>query len=65
MTAPPTSQMPFLQHLEELRRRLLRALVGIGVAFAISLAVARPVYGFIVRPVMRYLPEGSSSSSPT
>jgi sec-independent protein translocase protein TatC len=58
MTSTPPTQMSFLQHLDELRSRLLRAIIGVVVAFALGLSVARPVYGFLVRPVRQYLPEG-------
>jgi sec-independent protein translocase protein TatC len=54
----PAGQMTFLQHLDELRTRLLRALLAVGVAFAGSLAVARPVFRFLVAPVTEFLPEG-------
>src|SRR5437588_12262448 len=30
-------RMSFLEHLEELRSRIIRALIGVGVAFAVSL----------------------------
>jgi sec-independent protein translocase protein TatC len=58
MTEPSGSEMTFLQHLEELRGRLLRALLGLGVGFVVCLGVARPVYGWLVRPVVDVLPEG-------
>ena len=58
MTEDSSSEMTFLQHLEELRRRLFRALLGLLVGFVVCLWVARPVYGWLVRPVVDVLPEG-------
>ena len=36
MTSTPPTQMSFLQHLDELRSRLLRAIIGVVVAFALG-----------------------------
>lgn len=58
MTVEPTGEMTFLEHLEELRGRLFRALLGLLAGFVLCLAVARPVYGWLVRPVVDVLPEG-------
>jgi sec-independent protein translocase protein TatC len=58
MKETPSGQMTFLQHLEELRRRLMRSAVWLVVAFSISLFFARQTYAFIVAPVTRYLPSG-------
>jgi sec-independent protein translocase protein TatC len=58
MTEASTGEMTFLQHLEELRKRLLRVLLGLAVGFFLCLTVARQVYGFLVRPVVDVLPEG-------
>ena len=58
MTEASSGEMTFLQHLEELRKRLIRALAGLVVGFLLCLTVARPVYGWLVRPVVEVLPEG-------
>jgi sec-independent protein translocase protein TatC len=59
--------MPFLDHLEELRWRLIYALaafvVGLVVAFALVSKV--DVVGFLEQPVLPYLPRGASSCSRT
>jgi sec-independent protein translocase protein TatC len=44
-------RMSFLEHLEELRSRLISMLVGAGVAFAISMIVAVPLWEIIQRPL--------------
>ncbi len=58
MTEAFSGEMTFLQHLEELRKRLIRALAGLVVGFLLCLIVARTVYGWLVRPVVEVLPEG-------
>lgn len=44
-------RMSFLEHLEELRSRLISMLTGAGVAFAISMIAAIPLWEFIQRPL--------------
>ena len=43
-------RMSFLEHLEELRSRIIRALMGIAVAFVASLAFTKPLWNFIKEP---------------
>ncbi len=43
--------MSFLQHLEELRRRIFLAAVGVLLAFFVCFAFADPIYGFIEAPM--------------
>ncbi len=47
-----SSKAPLLDHLIELRRRLLWSFVAIGVAFAVCLYFARPIFGFLVQPLL-------------
>ena len=47
------SHAPLLDHLIELRRRLLKAFAALAVAFAICLYYARPIFGFLVQPLVR------------
>jgi sec-independent protein translocase protein TatC len=49
------STMPFWEHIEELRRHLLRALMGFGVALFLGLAVGERLTQFIAAPVEREL----------
>jgi sec-independent protein translocase protein TatC len=44
-------QMSFLEHLEELRKRLVRAVLSIVVAFGICFYFADNIYGFLARPL--------------
>jgi sec-independent protein translocase protein TatC len=43
-------RMSFLEHLEELRSRILKALMGIGVAFLVSLTFAETLWIYVSSP---------------
>src|SRR5580658_7212167 len=45
-------RMSFLEHLEELRSRILRALGGVGVAFVISLTFCNELWKAVQAPAM-------------
>ena len=47
------SRAPLLDHLIELRKRLLFSLVALGVCFVIALYFAEPIFGFLVHPLIR------------
>lgn len=53
-------EQPFLSHLVELRDRLLRAILGVLVAFAVLVPFANKLYILVARPLMAHLPAGSS-----
>lgn len=46
------SKAPLLEHLLELRRRLLLSVAALAVAFAICLYFARPIFAFLVHPLV-------------
>ncbi|MVZ97348.1 twin-arginine translocase subunit TatC [Sphingorhabdus sp. IMCC26285] len=46
------SKMPLLDHLIELRTRLLWSFLALAVAFGISIYFARPIFGFLVQPLL-------------
>lgn len=52
------TQAPLLDHLIELRTRLLRCVAALAVAFAICLYFADPILGFLVQPLKAAFPEG-------
>lgn len=52
------NRMSFLQHLEELRARLLRSVVALVAGFFIAWPLSDRIYDFIVVPVRESLPEG-------
>ena len=52
------SQAPLLEHLIELRKRLLRAVIALLLAFAVCLYFAEDIFGFLVRPLTAAFPAG-------
>src|SRR5262249_24535767 len=44
------SEMSFLEHLEELRRRLIKSLIALAAGTVIGLAYTAPIIGFLGRP---------------
>ncbi|GAA0284851.1 twin-arginine translocase subunit TatC [Alteraurantiacibacter aestuarii] len=52
------SQAPLIDHLIELRKRLVRAVFALVVAFAVCLYFADDIFGFLVRPLTMAFPEG-------
>lgn len=52
------SQAPLLEHLIELRTRLVRAVAALGVAFAICLYFAEDIFALLVRPLASAFPNG-------
>jgi sec-independent protein translocase protein TatC len=47
-----SSRAPLLDHLIELRRRLLWSFAALAVSFGICLYFARPIFGFLVQPLL-------------
>lgn len=54
-----TAQETFLSHLFELRDRLVRSLVALGIVFIPTFFFASELYDLLAMPMMRTLPEGS------
>ncbi len=52
------SQAPLLDHLIELRNRLIRIVMALGAAFAVCLYFANDIFGFLVRPLTAAFPPG-------
>jgi sec-independent protein translocase protein TatC len=46
-------QMSFLEHLDELRRRLVRSVIVVGISFIICWTFADKIYNFLAIPVQR------------
>ncbi len=53
-------RMPLLEHLEELRTRLIKALIGYSVVLSVCLLFSKRLFELLIRPAIPYLPEGSS-----
>jgi len=59
MKKPDASgSMSFLDHLEELRRRLLVCLVAIGAAFVVCYVFSGPILRFLLRPLQENIFQG-------
>jgi sec-independent protein translocase protein TatC len=47
------SRAPLLDHLVELRRRLLKSIVAVALAFGVCMYFARDIFAFLVQPLLR------------
>ncbi|MBG0775613.1 MAG: twin-arginine translocase subunit TatC [Desulfovibrionaceae bacterium] len=54
------TEMSLLDHMEELRHRLTRAIIGALVGFLACYAFAQQMFDLLVLPLVKVLPEGSS-----
>lgn len=59
-TTPPDElpKMTFLDHLEELRKRLMVSLIAVAVGFFACWAFAEPIFGKLQEPLANFLPPG-------
>ena len=53
------SQQPFLEHIVELRSRILRSLSFVGLLFLPIYYFAEPLFTWVAEPLMSRLPEGA------
>jgi sec-independent protein translocase protein TatC len=59
--AEPDAELPkmsFLDHLEELRKRLLVSFIAVGVGFLLCWAFAEKIFGKLQEPLTKFLPHG-------
>ena len=56
------TEQPFVQHLMELRDRLVKAMIAIGVAAALLFFFPGPgeLYDFLAAPLVAHLPKGAT-----
>ena len=45
------TRAPLMEHLMELRRRLIYAIASFGICFAVSFAFSTPIFNFLARPL--------------
>lgn len=50
--------MTLLDHLEELRRRIVYSLIAVVVALLVAWTFREPIYAFLFRPIQPFLPPG-------
>ncbi len=60
MSGEEFGESPLIEHLIELRARLMRALVGLGVVLLALLPFARTLYTTLATPLVSQLPDGQS-----
>jgi sec-independent protein translocase protein TatC len=57
MGAEADVRMPLTAHLEELRTRLIRALIAVGIGFALSYGFSEPLVAWLLEPLTALRPE--------
>ena len=55
-----SGRMSFLDHLDELRRRIIYAVLAIALGFTISFLFIDEIFNFIMRPLQQLLPPGGT-----
>lgn len=55
--------MPLIGHLIELRSRLLRVVIGVGIVFLAMVPFANALYTAVAQPLMQRLPQGATMIS--
>src|SRR5215471_9557673 len=56
---PAAGTMGFIQHLEELRTRIIRSGIAIAAGMAVAFYFVAPIRDFVLAPTFRMLPQGS------
>lgn len=51
--------MGLLEHLDELRQRIVRSLIGFGVSFLVCWTWSSEIYDFLAQPIYQFLPPGT------
>src|SRR5579872_3734585 len=52
------AKMTFLEHLDELRKRIVNACIGIAVGILVSFAFIEKIFNFLLAPTRKVLPPG-------
>jgi sec-independent protein translocase protein TatC len=53
-------KMSFLDHLDELRRRLIYSLIGVAIGFVVAIFFIDTIFDFVMRPMQEMLPAGQT-----
>ncbi|QIK37879.1 twin-arginine translocase subunit TatC [Caldichromatium japonicum] len=56
----PEAEQPFIAHLAELRARIIRMLIAVGIVVLALLPFANPLYGYVAAPLLAKLPTGNT-----
>lgn len=52
------AQMSLVEHLRELRKRLVYSLIAVGIGFGVAYAFAPDIFDFLIAPLLKAMPEG-------
>jgi len=58
-TLEQEDKKPFLEHLAELRNRLIVSLIGVGIAFIFTYSFSKEIFNFLMAPYTKIMPEQS------
>lgn len=64
-TADDEKSMGLLEHLDELRKRLVKCVAAICIGFAVCWVFVDPLFDFLVRPLLAALPSGTHAQYTT
>ena len=56
--SPGVGKMSFLEHLDELRKRIVRSCLAVAVGILVTFAYINPIFNFILAPTRKALPPG-------
>ena len=51
-------RMTLIQHLDELRSRILRSIAALAIGFGVAFFFSKPIFRFLQAPILKYLPPG-------
>jgi sec-independent protein translocase protein TatC len=54
-----SGKMSFLEHLDELRKRIVHIVIYVSVGFLVCIFFCKPIYDFLALPITRTLPKGA------
>lgn len=57
-TSEELARMSLFDHLDELRKRIMYALIGLAVTFVPCWIYVQDIFDFLARPILNFLPEG-------
>ncbi len=59
METPEDGKLPLISHLEELKMRLIRSLIALGIGFFVCYTLKDYLFQIITRPLVKVLPDGA------
>ena len=59
MDEPEGQKLPLTAHLEELKKRLIRSLIGIGIGFCACYYFKDQLFRIVTKPLMDVMPKNS------